>query len=792
MKRSAAYLNNELLDHLFPFSFVIDASLTITDPGKGLKKLFPKISGCGFNDYVKIKKPIISSAPDLEMFIKKNDKVFIIEFKPNGLLLRGQFVHLKKQNYALFVGTPWVAHIKGLEQKGLSLTDLALHDTMPELLQLAETQMVTVDDIKMADTRLKLNEEKYRGIINTMQLGLLEINMEDKIMYAHDRFCEMTGYSKKELLGKNLVDFLFVGHNHKSTLSLQNLRKVLGKKNLYEISIRKKSGDIIWVLVSDSPLYDIKRNIIGSVGIYLDITDRKRSEGALRKAKEEAEHSTKIKEQFLANVSHEIRTPMNSIIGMTDLLLGTNASTEQLEYLNAIKLSGDNLLTIINDILDFSKIASGKVTIEKMPFSLPEVIEGVVQTLQFSISRKKITFNYSLSPETPSFVIGDPVRLRQILLNLASNAVKFTENGSVEIVVTVQEQKINDYTLLFSVNDTGIGIPEEKLSAIFDSFTQASNDTTRKYGGTGLGLTIAKQLVEMQGGTIHVKSTVGMGSSFFFNITYRKSTQNFEPQKKKNKFDDRRLVNKKILLVEDNEMNQLVASKVLNKWGCEVDIADNGKIAVQKLNTNDYEIILMDMQMPEMDGYEAARYIRGKMVSPKSDIPIIAMTAHAFAEEIEKCKEAGMNDYISKPFDQNDLYEKIAKLVGAYITLPDIQSTIEMSNEKICDLTYLKEISDGSREFETQMIITFNREIPKMIEEMQMCLEQKKWVQLKGIAHKMRPSIDFMGIVSLKNILKDVERFAGETIELDKLPAMLAEIKSTSEKAYVELSNEIK
>ncbi len=342
---------------------------------------------------------------------------------------------------------------------------------------------------------------------------------------------------------------------------------------------------------------------------------------------------------------------------------------------------------------------------------------------------------------------------------------------------------------MFSVEDSGIGIPEEKLSSIFESFTQASNDTTRKYGGTGLGLTIAKQLVEIQGGIIGVKSILNRGSEFYFTLPCKKNIEGFEVEKKEIKSDSvKKLTGLKVLLVEDNVMNQILATKVLEKWECEVDVADNGRIAVAIFEKSNFDIILMDMQMPEMDGYETARYIRQKMSPPKSGIPIIAMTAHAFSEEIDKCKNAGMDDYISKPFNQNDLYEKIATLV---MDTMRIISSEPVELEKYCDLTYLKEISEGNRDFEIKMINTFNRDVPSMINEVGAALKDKNYDQVRAIAHKMRPSIDFMGISSLKGVLKDLEKFAAEKVNLDKLPRMFEQVKNTCEKAGIELKKMI-
>ncbi len=423
-----------------------------------------------------------------------------------------------------------------------------------------------------------------------------------------------------------------------------------------------------WSEISFYPI--LQQNIIVGVACYSrNITELKRAQilktinRELTIAKELAENSKKAKEQFLANMSHEIRTPMNAIMGMVEILGENNLNPEQKECVDAIKLSSDNLLSIINDILDFSKIESGKITFEKRPFVLGKLIEEIIQTLQFTANPKSISLTYSIAENIPSFIIGDDAKLRQILLNLCGNSIKFTEKGYVSIDIQLKEQQNDDYILLFKVTDTGIGIPEDKLQTIFESFAQASGDTTRKYGGTGLGLTITKQLVELQGGSVFVKSKENEGSQFSFTLTFEKENELPKRNENEETYVYTRLEGKKVLLVEDNSMNQLLAKKILNSWNLKYDVAANGKIAIEKLANEDYDIILMDMHMPEMDGYEATKYIRTEMPPPKSLIPIIAVTANAILGEEEKCRAAGMNDYISKPLDKRKLYQKMIRLL---------------------------------------------------------------------------------------------------------------------------------
>jgi two-component system, sensor histidine kinase len=384
-----------------------------------------------------------------------------------------------------------------------------------------------------------------------------------------------------------------------------------------------------------------------------------------RKA-EESLHNQK--ELFMANMSHEIRTPVTGIMGFTELFSETDLSEKQREYLEGIKSSSEHLLTIINEILDLSKINAGKVAFEKNPFNLQTVIKNIASTIIMRANRKDISFTYSIDNNVPEKYVGDSVRLSQIIWNIAGNAVKFTERGEVSLNVSLQKEDADTAMLLFTVADTGIGIPEDRLAKIFEAFTQVDPNISRKHEGTGLGLTIASKLVELQGGNISVESIVGKGSTFKFTINYNKY---FPPLKlpasktpelaAENYFD---FENIHILLAEDNKVNQKVCNKILTNRGALVDIADNGKIAVELALAKDYDIILMDIQMPEMDGYEAARVIRANMPKPKSDTPILALTALAMNGEGEKCFAAGMNGYLSKPFKAGQLCEKIVNLVN--------------------------------------------------------------------------------------------------------------------------------
>lgn len=397
--------------------------------------------------------------------------------------------------------------------------------------------------------------------------------------------------------------------------------------------------------------------------MIIDISRLKETQEELIRAKEIAEEAARAKQQFLSTMSHEIRTPMNAVIGMTHLLLQENPRPDQMENLHSLKFSSENLLVLINDVLDYSKIEAGKIVFEEVDFNLHSLLEGLRQSFVFQASDKNIQIECHIEPDVPKIVIGDPVRLNQVLINLMSNAMKFTEQGKVSLSARVVGSDKKITRIEFSVSDTGIGISPDIIGEIFNSFVQASPDTTRKYGGTGLGLAICKQLLRLKHSDIHVESEPEKGARFYFILAFMNSTlKHITDTDDIGKISYKKLNGKKVLLVEDNEINRLVAFKFLRKWGVEVTEAGNGKEALEHLKKNVFDLVLMDLQMPVMDGYEATRLIRSSMPNGKT-IPIVALTASIMNEVQEKILTSGMNDIILKPFNPGELYSKIVKVL---------------------------------------------------------------------------------------------------------------------------------
>jgi PAS domain S-box-containing protein len=585
------------------------------------------------------------------------------------LILRGQFLPIENEKELLFVGTPLVTDHFSLSKHQLTDEDFPVHDSIVDTVKILNaTSLVqkemngfVKDLIKERDLLIRKNEnrieEKYRRIIEDLKFGLLEVDLEENITKVYPAFCDLVGYSENELLGNN-ARILMVHAEDISNFDIQNEMRKEGQTSVYETKIRTKSGVYKWVIISGAPIYNEQNRVIGSIGIHVDISERKKMEADLIEATEKAQTSVKSKELFLANMSHEIRTPMNVIIGMSELLNDTKLSVVQQKYLNAIHHSSENLLSLINSILDYSKIEAQQLTLENLDINFHSFFENLKLSFLPYAQEKRIDFNVNVASDVCEILLGDRHKINQVFVNLINNAIKFTDEGSVSVNCFVEATTKSHQMLKFEIVDTGIGIAKNNLSTVFQTFKQEDSSIARKYGGTGLGLSICKGIISSMGGSIELKSEKNKGSTFSFLLKFKKKISKQDPSQPIEKTKIKMFNNVKILIAEDNQLNQMLIKAILDKESIQYELAENGEQVLEKLKTTNFDLILMDIQMPIMDGVSATIEIRNNL---KSSIPIIALTANASVSDELKYKEVGMNDHLSKPFKREDLFNKIKR-----------------------------------------------------------------------------------------------------------------------------------
>ncbi len=526
------------------------------------------------------------------------------------------------------------------------------------------------------------------------------------------------------------------------------------------------------------------------VGTAQDITERKQVV-LLTSEKDLAERTAKLRQDFLAKTSHEIRNPLNPILVLTDVLLNTELTSKQRDYLLAIKSAGSNLLTVVNDILDLSKIEAGKIEFHHQPFSIHSLIDHLREILTTTASEKALRLTFDISPQVQPRLIGDSGRLTQILMNLIGNAIKFTPKGSINLHVGQEaEAENNNCVLLFTVTDTGIGIPENKIDFIFDSFSQAHHEREANTSGAGLGLNIAHQLVTLQGGSIWVESEVNKGSTFYVSLPFEVAKEEAAQPIKVSVIQSYNLNGIRILLVEDNQLNQLVTQRLLSDWNSYVDIADNGVQALEMLRQHHYDVVLMDVHMPEMDGFEATKMIRS-VTSAFQDISIIALTADALPGFEETCRSAGMNDYITKPFEINSLYSKIASQIPLHVTesahmwvqpmektdFPSSNSFVPMSQAALTDLSYLIELTGGDSSIIKLTLEKISVQTPAALQEMHKLYAAKDYRALAKVAHKLKVTFSYVGRRDILANCEEVEAACHSENDYDSIPKRIGKVE---------------
>lgn len=643
------------------------------------------------------------------------------------------------------------------------------------------------------------SEFRLKSIIARSPVLLFMIERNGTISMFKGKATSQLSVKPESVVGTNIRE-----HDNRLPIRVEDFEKACEEKEMhFSNEVQGRHFDLNYI-----PIRNASREITAMMGVGIDITSFKKNEEELMNTIEIKEAASKIKEQFLANMSHEIRTPIHGIISLTNFILNTPINPEQQEYLDLIRKSADTLLVIVNDILDLAKIDSGKMEFESVPFNLKDTIQTSLSAFIPKTIEKNIQLKTSISENLPEQLTGDPVKLIQILNNLLGNAVKFTEKGSVMFSAAIEE-KNEEYTVIkFEITDTGIGIPKNKIDSVFESFTQAGSDVTRRFGGTGLGLTITKQLIERQSGSIQVKSQTHEGSTFTFRLPFKNCDTKEKTAEPIKSASFQSLSGTSILVAEDHDINRFIIEKILKEWDTKVDFAITGTEAVQLATQKQYDIILMDIEMPDMNGYRATELIRTSLPAPANSIPIIAMTGHAMMGEKEKCLAVGMNEYLSKPFKTEVLQSMIMKFTHAIGSLspedchwknPEMIKTKSTHTtdtapeviNPITNLGFLREISDNNDGFFIEFIELFLSNTPHSLHEMQTAINAMDWEKLRQCAHKAKPGFNYVGLKELNTLAAKIEDNAKQQKDMDSNQEMLNRIVNTCSIAFTELRNEV-
>lgn len=647
------------------------------------------------------------------------------------------------------------------------------------------------------EEQIEISEKKYKDLFNYSQALICTHDMDGVLMEVNPAFCEQTGYRAEEAVGKSIRWFL--PESDKPLFEENYLTPVKSNQKIKGVfRVIHKNGSLVYLLYQNFRV-EVQGEEPYIIAFSQDVTERIAMEKELKEAKKITEETARMKEKFLANMSHEIRTPMNGIMGITALLQKTHVNKEQANYLKIVQDSAQTLLNIINDILDLEKINSGNIDFEMIPFYVSEKLESIISLFKPIAETKKLDLHLQLNIEKELAVLGDPTRFTQIMNNLISNAIKFTHEGAVEVTASVVEKGEEITTVHFTVRDTGIGIADKGFEKIFSPFTQAYPETTRMYGGTGLGLAITKNLVDMQNGRIWIDSKLNIGSTFHVEIPFKTYKHSIEMSQKTEK--QSRVISKKVkvLLAEDNDINQLLANKILQHFGFEAKTAGNGNEAIQLLLQDDFDVVLMDIQMPVKNGIEAASEIRAMTDEKKRNIPIIALTANALKGEEQKYFAVGMNGYLTKPFKEKELYEAISGILpedylevgeGNEAEAGDAEEPVAAKVEKLYNLADLRIIQKDDEGFIKNIVGLFIQNVPKNAGELVTACDNGDWERVYFMAHKMKSSIDLVNIDAIRADIKRVELNAKTRENLEEIPAKVAYINEIVEKAAAQMKEE--
>jgi len=662
---------------------------------------------------------------------------------------------------------------------------------------------VRITETKEFEEKVRVSEKRYRDLFNHSQALICTHDLDGRLLSVNPAIRRVLGFEESEMLGRCIQEF--VPEKHREKFEGEYIHAIRASVNAVsgEFCVLNKTGEEIYLLYKN-----VRMEEPGSepyvIGFSQDITDRIHMERELRITKKMTDDIARAKESFLANMSHEIRTPMNGILGIASLLNKTRLDPQQRNYLQLIQESANNLLVIVNDILDLEKIVAGKLQLERIPFKIVDKIATTIQSFIYRAEEKELGLIFQNSVPADLVVEGDPYRLSQVLNNLLSNALKFTNEGHINITTGIREHDEEDVTVEITIQDTGIGIGKDQLRTIFEPFEQADATISRRYGGTGLGLTISKNMVEMQGGELLVHSEEGKGSAFTIRVPYKLSIEDMQENEVSQEIDYKSLGHRKVLVAEDVELNQYLARHILESWDFEVVIVNNGREALEAMESSSFDCILMDVQMPEMDGIEATQRIR-KLPDPvKANIPIIALTANALKGDSEKYLAAGMTDYLAKPFDEARLFRVIsrnlnrlkdpvgspASIAPAY-TFNINNSNMIPGNTRLYDLSMVQSVSGGDENFIRKMVALFIETVPQNMQDLKNALQQENWDQVGKTAHKLKSTIDSMGIKSIRQEIRTVEANARAKESLDQVAPLVATIDNVIKECIDQLQSEV-
>jgi len=671
---------------------------------------------------------------------------------------------------------------------------------------------IRITEEKEYEEKIRRSENRYRDLYNYSQALICTHDMNGRLLAVNPAVCRTLGYAEEEMVGRNLSEFL--PEKHRARFGEEYVKAIHRRDNNLsgEFCVLNKDGMEIYLLYRNFRMEEPGEEPY-IIGFSQDITDRVVMERELRLTKQLTDDVARAKESFLAHMSHEIRTPMNGILGIASLLNKTRLDVQQRNYLQLIQESANNLLVIVNDILDLEKIVAGKLQLESIPFKIVDKIATTIQSFIYRAEEKELGLIFQNSIPADLVVQGDPYRLSQVLNNLLSNALKFTNEGHIKVSTAISGRDEEGVVVEVVVSDTGIGIGKDRLATIFEPFEQADATISRKYGGTGLGLAICKHMVEMQNGELMVKSEEGKGSAFIIRVPYHLSIEAMQEKEVRQETDYKSLGHRKILVAEDVELNQYLARHILESWEFEVVIVNNGVEALQALEHASFDCILMDVQMPEMDGIEATQHIRRLPDPVKANIPIIALTANALKGDSEKYLAAGMNDYLAKPFDEERLFQVIYRNLAYYKTpvlsghedasAGESSDTHPFKNKnnsnsmtkpvkpRLYDLSMVQSVSGGDEGFIRKMVALFIETVPQNMQDLKNAMKQENWDQVGKTAHKLKSTIDSMGIKTIRQEIRTVEANAKTKEALQEIPALVAMIDNVIEECILQLKAEI-